>query len=256
MIVYPPPPLIIEPPRRELVTRAPLVNPLAAILPGLVPLAGAGVASGSLPVIASQTVFYEASPVSSVYTINAPSGTSEGDLLLYFLGVDDGDLGTNNPSPSGGWTEQLFEESTRFSFILWTRIAGASEPSSYSITLADSEQSLGAILRITNFNETTPINVVSSAQDSTDTPIAPDITTTTANCLVIRAFHRDTSNTIDNSPSGTVLWAQDSNTPISAIHGGGVSQEKVSAGATGTAQWTCGGTSEDWGAISVAIAPM
>ena len=99
-------------------------------------------------------------------TINKPSDTAEGDLLVLFgVGVnEDGDatgLGHGVWSLSG-WTsegqQEHFENSNTVHCTILRRAAGASEPASYTFEITNSPyRAAGFILRISGHDSTTPV---------------------------------------------------------------------------------------------------
>jgi len=126
-------------------------------------------------------------------TINKPAGTVQGDLLAAVISHQSG----NNRSMTApaGWTAipgtDVWEGSNTHVHG-WYRVAGASEPASYTFTLTggDGRDTAGGIIAISGANQTTPINASAGQSNggnaSTSVP-APSITTTVPNALLIYA---------------------------------------------------------------------
>lgn len=88
-------------------------------------------------------------------TINKPSGTVEGDLMLAQVSYDTFQNPTSEPA---GWTRfQIFSPSNEEMALYW-KIAGASEPASYSWTFALAATACGGgITRIDQCDTVAPI---------------------------------------------------------------------------------------------------
>jgi hypothetical protein len=187
-------------------------------------------------------------------TVNKPTGTVEGDLLIAFIAKDDDDAITGVPT---GWTlivGQAAQYQARFN--CYYKIATASEPDSYTWR-GDREQYVGVILRYTGHDPTNPINAYASASSSTanNSPVAPSVTTTVDGCLIIQAFGADDDDTPYTVPSPlTQRWNEISNTGNGTCGTAGGEWVQTSAGNTGTATFTMNAP-EEWAAITIAIAP-
>lgn len=170
-----------------------------------------------------------------------PVGTLEGDLLLAVVSARDNTASQSLTSPSG-WTE--IDQVVFGSIIsgVWYKIAGVSEPSSYTWTILDiggqSEFASIAISRISGTDGTTPINVWSKDTNATNT--CPSITTTVDNCLLLTLLTNNGggSGRDFDPPSGyTEQWAIDS-AGSGAEGQDGASKTGGAAGATGTADFS------------------
>jgi len=153
-----------------------------AILP---PLGG-----GSAPVVQSETTGNHAS--SSAITVNKPSGTVAGDLLVCTI------ASAQPWSEASGWSVARREASWYLanSVAVFYKVAGGSEPSSYSFP-ATSSSGLAShrCYRISGASASAPINATAFASDTTavSSHVVPEITTTRGSCLVLLTGH-----TIDN----------------------------------------------------------
>ena len=134
-------------------------------------------------------------------TINKPAGTVQGDLLVATVSHQSG--GNRSMTAPAGWTAiagtDVFE-GTNAHIHGWYRVAGGSEPASYTFTMTggDGRDTAGGIIAISGANQATPINV-SAGQSNGSSPspsvAAPSITTTVPNTLLIFAGSGATSAT-------------------------------------------------------------
>jgi hypothetical protein len=81
---------------------------------------------------------FDSSSAVAAVTVGVPSGVGSGDLLLTQIVIYDG-TGSNVPSPPVGWNairHDTISGGNQITSWLYFRIAGASEPASYSWTIA------------------------------------------------------------------------------------------------------------------------
>ncbi len=162
---------------------------------------------------------------STTLTITKPSGVQEGDLLLAVMcgrGAGGGETWTGDT----GWTEVVDQGVWPILRVAW-KIAGASEPASYSFTCSSSRQLGGGILRIARG----AFDTIGAIGTSTTTAavVAPAITATGA--LLIGFFVNDGKNISFTTPAGMTAQFSDSdgNEPGFACF-----SERIAAGSTGT----------------------
>lgn len=117
-------------------------------------------------------------------TVNRPTGTVDGDLLLAFqTGV--GTAGQVEPSPPAGWTQIDSTRSTGNLRCKVYRKIASSEPSTYDFTwAANIDRGAVEIHRVNGVDTTTPIDVTNGGTASVTDPVVPAVTTTVANTLV------------------------------------------------------------------------
>jgi len=188
-------------------------------------------------------------------TINKPSGTQEGDLLILHCTTDNS--GSNLIGPSG-WTVLLLENqlNNQETTASWYKIANASEPSSYDIRWLGNEDYIGGIIRITGYDKADPIQAT-AVSTGTGNVINPSVTTTKANTLIIGFHGIDDDDQEDNYSSylesgPTVLYARSSPSNFGECSAGIYYEIQVNPGASPTRTWSIGGT-ESWYAATVAI---
>lgn len=126
-------------------------------------------------------------------TCDRPGNVSEGDLLVAFLKTSSARDVTS--WTWSGWTLREVIDATTSSFrqgAVWTRVAGPSEPASYTFTaVSDGSDELSrvvmGIVRITGHDPSEPVHV-SAVDSSTSDLIAPSVTTTVDDCLILRTW--------------------------------------------------------------------
>ena len=213
----------------------------------------------SVPVLESITTTIEGTSVTT-FTADMPSTRPDDDLYI-MLAVKDDDP-TIPLEDTTSWVEvQSSKVGTVVRVKSWWKI-GSSEPASYSATI-DSETYIVYVLRISGANATTPINA-SALQTSTNgtTKTSPTVTTTVDNCLVIRfSGSNDTTDTYPTQTEYTATPATEQaknysfeNGTAGACECAFSTEEKLTAGATGTADFTLS-ASEAGASITIAIAP-
>lgn len=228
------------------------------------PLPTVGGGGSSLPVLESFTTAAAAN--TSGLVINTPSGTVAGEGLLLLVSCDTIGASTIDAA-TAGFSQVFFEQgggSTSWdSLAAYIRIAGASEPSSYTITPSIAEDMTAILCRISGVNNSSPVDgyVVTNNGSASTTATSPNYTTTQDNCLVFRfANSRFNGSAADGNVSVTPTTEitriksqgggnTNSGTSMGASHG-----DKATAGSVGTANFTLS-TSSQWMAATVAIAP-
>lgn len=190
-------------------------------------------------------------------TINKPSGTADGDLLIAQF-VLERDGSAHSATPPAGWT--LLDDFTFDAFsayyrtYLYWKIAGGSEPSSYTWTHTTGLSS-GLLVAYSGVNASTPFDVAYSRADKIldgpgdATAIAPSITTVTADTMLLTLRTSWDGNTVSPTSGwservdSTVVYAQD--------------RTQAVAGATGTVSLASGNASArvPWVIWQIALRP-
>ena len=197
------------------------------------------------PSVASFTTAYAVYNSGDV-TINKPSGTASGDLLVaYFLTFTEAGYGTPTHEPPTGWT--LVSQRTSDVYYsgavigaVYYKVAGGSEPATYTWGNALSARTFGNVvmLRITGADTTTPIDA--SANTNTPAPASnynfPSVTTTGADRLIL--LFGGLTGTPSGSdwplaaPSGFTVQGYVNDT-TNGIQFGSASKAQAASGATG-----------------------
>lgn len=115
-----------------------------------------------------------------------PAGVTAGDVLMAAVttrGVP------TIPAPSGWATVLETRNETIMQQVVFVRVAGSSEPDSYTFSFAKAVSATGGILAYSGVDPTSPIDVAAgSVSASSATVTAPSVSTTTDDGLVIAVF--------------------------------------------------------------------
>src|SRR5678810_1476683 len=117
-------------------------------------------------------------------TCNKPTGTVSGDVMVAHL-IDEGN---HTITPPSGWTQidnQLVTSGSSIRAASFYKVAGGSEPSSYTWTITGHTYTEIDIISYSGVDNTTPINAhnIVTAPSSPTTAV-PNVTTTVANCML------------------------------------------------------------------------
>jgi hypothetical protein len=201
--------------------------------------ASTGWALVAVPIRQAQIVFRSASSngaASGSLTISKPVGTLEDDVLVASISVR-----PNTPTISApaGWIlvrRVNNGNSNASSLAVYYKVAGASEPSSYTWTFSSSSGSAGGIAAFSGVDTSDPIDVENGQNTANSTSHAsPSITTTIADAMVVTS-HAFTSAASWTSPSGMIEACDDAS--VAVPNAGGISFQlnyvtQPSAGVTG-----------------------
>lgn len=191
-------------------------------------------------------------------SVTKPTGVAAGDLLVAIVAI----ARYNATFDPGDWTLELAPTSATYaidqSFGLLWKVAGASEPSSYTFELATnglfgSYRWSAVVARISG----TDGDVSDSAHSGGTTypAVAPSVTSPADGLMVSAAFPRFADDVLATPDGMTELWSK--NYDIGAVnHTNQFSAyEGTASGATGTRSFTTGASDNKWVAFSIAIAP-
>jgi hypothetical protein len=194
-------------------------------------------------------------------TVTAPSGITDGDLLLGIFAAGAASAEAPDPTPpsgftalSGSWPIELLEYSFNLELRVYSKIA-ASESGDYTFTHATCE-SQGVIVRYSSPGGFDPAPTLNQGTGTTTT--ATGLTTTSDNSLVIfiNADYIQTAGTM-SPPSGTTptfTERLDSATAPIYVADGVLAAE----GATGNKTTTNRGSESisPWAAVLIALTPV
>ena len=182
---------------------------------------------------------------SSVLTINKPTGTLEGDLMVAVMNHDSARTFTGDT----GWTEvadQGAGASTRIAY----KVAGASEGASYAFTASADGQSSGTIATYRN----AAYDAVGTITSGTDPLVLSSVTASVAFSRILATVARSSASITITGPATmrTIAIDNDAASPSRLVE-----QDATllsAAGASGTRSFTMGSTTNVSGAL-VAIKP-
>jgi len=178
----------------------------------------------------------------TTWTINKPTGTVQNDVMIAAITFG------QNPTvtPPSGWTlikrVDNLDASGYSSTAVYYKVAGASEPASYTWTLSVAGCMASWIASYYNVNTSTPIDVNNGqTNNSYSAPnytfSTPSITTNYGSEMIVAAFGTFGGIYTWTPPTGMTEFADVNNTSSRAIEGAEVAQ--ASAGASGTKTATC-----------------
>jgi len=145
---------------------------------------------------------------------------SAGNLLIAAVATD-GDTSASITAPSGWTLINRGSYNSEVTLGAWYKIATGTEPASYTFSWTGNQQSYGWIMRFTGHNASSPINTSSATGGSSSTPTSPAVTTTVANCLILRlgAFDNGDINVDAPGLSGHTAVTMDSSSATSGLVG-------------------------------------
>ena len=157
------------------------------------------------------TIAFRSAANAASTTCNAPSSVASGDILVAWV-LDEGN---HTITPPSGWTQIdnfLLSSSTVIRQAAFWKLAGGSEPSTYTWTITGSTYTEVDIAAYTGVDTSTPINAhVTASQDgSSSAPTVPNITTTVANCVLAMGINEWFGNAWVTADIGGSVWTFDS----------------------------------------------
>jgi hypothetical protein len=136
---------------------------------------------------------YSSHATYTLLTINEPASVTQGDLLLANIEVNGG-TPANITAPAG-WTQILrTDNDTDISIISYWKIAGASEPSTYTWTVDTQTRAEGGITQYSGIDPTNPIDVAAGNSGFGKVATTSSIMTSTPNEEVVALYGFDAGN--------------------------------------------------------------
>jgi RHS repeat-associated protein len=186
-------------------------------------------------------------------TVNRPTGTVQGDLLVVGIAFEKGSAVAITP-PSGWTLIRRTDQSSDVGYATYRKTAGASEGSSYSFALTNTPKwSIGSCA-IAGTDPTAPIDVHNGAIGSSGNPSAPSVTTTGPNRLVLAFYANKKAATFSSYTSPALERWDAPNSPGGLPSNAMAAYELPAAGASG-AKSAVASEQEKWVAQQIAIAP-
>ncbi|HEY8844887.1 MAG TPA: hypothetical protein VIM23_13385, partial [Gaiellaceae bacterium] len=191
-----------------------------------------------------------ATTVGSTLTISEPVGTTTGDVL--FTVLDARVSSSMWITPPAGWT-LIRRDSSAPGYSLLTqavyyKVAGSSEPASYTWSLASPAAVAGAVLDFKGLDQSAPIDSHSGAfSPQSRSILAPSVTTATPGDLVVGLFGLAGTKTISPPAGMTEEFAMGGSSGVSAE---GSAYVQANAGPTGDR------TARTWGRPSSTIGQL
>lgn len=207
--------------------------------------------------------FTTASPAGSIssITINKPTGTVSGDVLVCIIWQDsDGTIG--NLLTLSGWTQagsNIAESGTSPYAKAWYKVAGGSEPSSYTWTTSTNASTVGVMMALTGVESTVPIRINPTADVGSGTTMsAPTVgagSTPPIGDLLICSYAAQNGSTLTMStPSGMTATGGADTSWISSFS---FTRVLTSAGATGAKSSTASSSPNgNWRTFSMVVSQV
>jgi PKD repeat protein len=190
-----------------------------------------------------------ASTNGSSLTINRPAGTAANDVMIASVSVRPPSATIGAPA---GWTlVRRIDNGTQISLAVFRKLAGSSEPASYTWDVTGATWAVGGIQSFTNVDAVNPIDV--EAGQVTPTSLShstPSVTTTVANAMVVTS-HTFATSTTWTPPSGMTEAFDAQFQPVEQNLGVSIEGNyavQAAAGATGTKTATAAGSAGAEGA--------
>ncbi len=199
---------------------------------------GAKTATGGAAVNVGQVVTLKPSPRTSL-KMAKPAGAVQSDLLLAAITI----TGNTSITPPSGWTstQRNVTASNEIATEIWYKVAGGSEPSSYTWSWTGAQQASGAIAAYSGVDSASPVNTDGGQANTSGTTItAPAVSPTALGTMLVGVFGIANTGTITaDSPLTGRAYA--SATGTSASTGTRLADQSLSAsGSTGTRTATAG----------------
>ncbi|MEK9135584.1 MAG: hypothetical protein AAB393_00555, partial [Bacteroidota bacterium] len=134
------------------------------------------------------------------FTISKPTSAVQNDVLVAQITVNNGSS-TSMTAPSAWTLVRRDNRTSQVSQAIYYKVAGASEPASYTWTLSPSDAASGGIVAYSGANTSSPIDASSGGTGSSNIVTAPSVTTTAADEMVVGFFGHDNATTF-TPPSG------------------------------------------------------
>lgn len=183
-------------------------------------------------------------------TVPVPTGVAAGKLLVCL--ISNGGGSSTPTADQTGWTSG---RTTGDGVALYYRLAGASEPTSYSFFRASpSGAMVGTMVLVSGVDQTTPVadaGTNGSLSVSTTPLVTPSLAATQTDTLLLELLNYHVNVTVTPPPGSTLLFSTSSTDTVRWAKGAG---ETVNAGATGTRTWSFGAATQPFGGI-LAINP-
>lgn len=190
---------------------------------------------------------------SATLVLTTPASTAVGDFLLASIEFNGGSNKTI--TAPAGWTLILRQDrATDTGMATYQLVATTTGAVAYTWKIGlTNDRASGGIIRYTGVDAANPIVTVSGSQNTnTATAIAPSVTTTANNQMVVNLFGNDSSKTL-STPIGSSLRFDVVNPNNSGPRIIGTDYVQAVAGATGTKVASSSPGNDDWAAQSIVL---
>ncbi len=177
------------------------------------------------------TIATTSTTVTSI-AVPKPAGTVSGDFLL----ADISERGTPTITPPSGWTLLNSTASgTTVTDAVYYKVAGSSEPASYTFSFSTATSATGAIMGYVGVDTTNPIDTSGVVTDTNVTShTAPAVTTTSPDDMLLVILASDGNSTVTKDAQTTQQWFLKSAAASNNVESDGADQVVTKTGSTGT----------------------
>ncbi|MFZ2719298.1 MAG: hypothetical protein WAZ27_00320 [Minisyncoccia bacterium] len=186
-----------------------------------------------------------------------PVSTVEDDVLIAGIAVNGGSPANVTPPP--GWNLiSRTDNDADVSIISYWKVAGNSEPASYTWTINSRTRAIGGITRYSGVDTSSPISAAAGDSGRSTIAIAPSITTASVNeqIVTLYAFNAGATNVGHfSTPTGMSEKYDTTNTPFGPSLASHDALQAI-AGASGSKSSSLGsGPQRNWVAQQIALKP-
>jgi hypothetical protein len=188
--------------------------------------------------------------------LNVPSGVVAGDVMIATVDAD----GAGSIAVPSGWSATgLFNNTSQFGWSqVVFRVATSGEPASYTWALGSTRKAVGTIVDYIGVDNAAPIQTNASGSGTTSPAVAPAITTTFAQEMVIsNVGGENAAGAFTFTPPGGVRDRVEVYTSTGTPRDGNDVADfiQVATGATPTRSFTIAPTTTPWSAITIGVKP-
>ncbi len=175
----------------------------------------------------------------SSLVIARPAGIQVGDLLVGYIATEDNNAGIAGPA---GWTKRFeVNNGNDVDFALFYKVADAADtnPGSFTFTMANDEEVIGAVLVYRGVDTASPVVGHATATGSSGTAVTPNVNAgADVNLMVIRGVSYHDNQSSLTPPAGTTLRIDRNRNGKKGANLGVADAQQAAGGNTGTANFT------------------
>jgi hypothetical protein len=212
-----------------------------------------GTTGTTASVSVGQLVTIKPNTAAASLTLSNPTGTVQNDVILASISISGGSAVTFT-APSG-WTsiQNTNTAGNEIKTQSWYKVAGASEPSTYTWSWTGNQRAVGVIFSYANVDTSSPIDTSGSQANTSSTTItAPSITPTGSADVLVGFFGVANSSTITSTLTDETYATIKGTSSLASIRG--ADTQLSASGATGTKTATAGTAGVSVGQL-VALTP-
>jgi len=193
-------------------------------------------------------------------TVNTPFGASTGDLLICAVVTRTDNKASLSPPVGQGWNQISLENyGSAVTLGVWWKLAGASEAPSHQFTWSNPSEAYAWMMHFTGHDPGAPIHAWAHfGGDRTSTPDCPAVTTTQADCMILRigGFAKHDVTVDDPGLSGhtAVTMDRSSTTGTKTCSGGAGYQQQAAPGSSGVSEFSLT-MNRKYRTVTLALAP-